>query len=105
MKTICLFRRPELKRSSESTNSQPDCSESKLSELRYRALYSAFAVLAIIASIERSRMSASATALLVVDVQESFRHRPYWRDSELPFFVECLRSLIAGAQSRKIPVV
>lgn len=50
-------------------------------------------------------MSTSATALLVVDVQESFRHRPYWRDSELPFFVECLRSLIAGAQSRKIPVV
>ncbi|HEX7959092.1 MAG TPA: isochorismatase family protein [Terriglobales bacterium] len=50
-------------------------------------------------------MSASATALLVVDVQESFRHRPYWRESELPWFVECLRSLIAGAQSRKIPVV
>lgn len=50
-------------------------------------------------------MSTSVTALLVVDVQESFRHRPYWRDSELPFFVEHLRSLIAGAQSRKIPVV
>ena len=50
-------------------------------------------------------MSTSATALLVVDVQESFRHRPYWRDSEVPSFVECLRSLIAGAQSRKILVV
>ena len=50
-------------------------------------------------------MAACATALLVVDVQESFRHRPYWRDSEVPFFVECLRSLIAGAQSRQIPVI
>jgi nicotinamidase-related amidase len=50
-------------------------------------------------------MSTSATALLVVDVQESFRHRPYWCDSELPFFVECLQALIAGAQARKIPVI
>ena len=50
-------------------------------------------------------MSTSVTALLVVDVQESFRHRPYWRDSDVPFFVERLRSLIAGAQSRKIPVI
>lgn len=50
-------------------------------------------------------MSTSATALLVVDVQESFRHRPYWRDSDVPFFVEHLRALIAGAQSRGIPVI
>jgi nicotinamidase-related amidase len=50
-------------------------------------------------------MSISATALLVVDVQESFRHRPYWRDSDLPFFVERLRSLITGARSRRIPVI
>jgi nicotinamidase-related amidase len=50
-------------------------------------------------------MPACATALLVVDVQESFRHRPYWRDTDVPFFVERLRSLIDGAQSRQIPVV
>jgi nicotinamidase-related amidase len=50
-------------------------------------------------------MSTSATALLVVDVQESFRHRPYWRDSDLPLFVECLQALITGAQARKIPVI
>lgn len=50
-------------------------------------------------------MSTSATALLVIDVQESFRHCPYWRDSEVPFFVECLQSLIEGSQSRRIPVV
>lgn len=50
-------------------------------------------------------MPASATALLVVDVQESFRHRPYWSDSDVPCFIECLRELIEGAQSRKIPVI
>ena len=50
-------------------------------------------------------MSSSATALLVIDVQESFRHRPYWRDSDVPFFIESLQSLIEGAQSRKIPVI
>ena len=50
-------------------------------------------------------MYSSATALIVVDVQESFRHRPYWCDSDVPFFVECLQSLIDGARSRKIPIV
>lgn len=50
-------------------------------------------------------MSSSATALIVVDVQESFRQRPYWSDSEIPLFIERLRSLITGAQSRGIPVI
>ncbi|HEX7287447.1 MAG TPA: isochorismatase family protein [Candidatus Angelobacter sp.] len=50
-------------------------------------------------------MSTSATALLVIDVQESFRHRPYWRDSGVPSFLKSLQSLIEGAQSRRIPVV
>lgn len=50
-------------------------------------------------------MSGSATALIVVDVQESFRQRPYWRDSDVRFFVERLQSLITGAQARGIPVV
>jgi nicotinamidase-related amidase len=38
-------------------------------------------------------------------VQESFRHRPYWRNSDVPFFLERLRSLITGASSRRIPVI
>jgi nicotinamidase-related amidase len=50
-------------------------------------------------------MSTSGTALLVIDVQESFRHRPYWRDSDVPSFVGSLQSLINGAQSREIPVI
>jgi nicotinamidase-related amidase len=65
-----------------------------------------FRVIAIIVIKRRSFLvSTSATALLVIDVQESFRHRPYWCDSDVPFFVTCLRSLIEGAQSHKIPVI
>lgn len=48
---------------------------------------------------------STTTALLVVDVQESFRHRPYWHESDVPGFINSLRSLIAGAQSCEIPVV
>lgn len=48
---------------------------------------------------------ATTTALLVIDVQESFRHRPYWRNSDLPCFTKCLRTLISGAQFRKIPAI
>ncbi len=50
-------------------------------------------------------MANSAAALLVVDVQESFRHRPYWCDSDVAWFVERLQSLIDGARARKIPVI
>jgi len=50
-------------------------------------------------------MSTAETALLVVDAQESFRHRPYWSDTEVPLFVERPQELIDGAKSRKIPVV
>jgi len=50
-------------------------------------------------------MSNVETALLVIDVQESFRHRPYWRDSDVPAFVEHLQKLIDGAKSRRIPVI
>jgi nicotinamidase-related amidase len=50
-------------------------------------------------------MSTPATALLVIDVQESFRHRPYWCVNYVPPFVERLQALIDGAEARKIPVV
>jgi nicotinamidase-related amidase len=50
-------------------------------------------------------MSTAETALLVIDVQESFRHRPYWSDSDVPLFVKRLQALIDGARLRKIPVV
>jgi nicotinamidase-related amidase len=50
-------------------------------------------------------MSTSETALLVVDAQESFRHRPYWSDRDVPLFVNQLQALIEGAKVRGIPVV
>jgi nicotinamidase-related amidase len=45
------------------------------------------------------------TALIVVDVQESFRHRPYWSDSHLSDFVRNLQTLINGCVDRNVPVV
>jgi len=50
-------------------------------------------------------MSTVRTALLVVDAQESFRHRPYWNDHDVPLFLLRLQALIDGARARGIPVV
>jgi nicotinamidase-related amidase len=50
-------------------------------------------------------MPTPATALLVIDVQESFRYRPYWRDDNVPVFVERLQALIDGAKTRSIPAL
>lgn len=47
----------------------------------------------------------STTALLLIDVQESFRHRPYWSDRELPPFLARTNALIDGCASRGIPIV
>jgi nicotinamidase-related amidase len=45
------------------------------------------------------------TALLVIDVQESFRHRPYWREEGVSEYVVRQQALIDGARGRGIPVV
>jgi nicotinamidase-related amidase len=50
-------------------------------------------------------MSISNTALLVVDAQQSFRHRPYWRDDDVSLFLNRLQTLIDGARERGIPIV
>src|SRR4029077_15173837 len=50
-------------------------------------------------------MSTVRTALLVVDAQESFRHRPYWNDHDVPLFLLRLQALIDGAKALDIPVV
>lgn len=44
-------------------------------------------------------------ALLVIDVQESFRHRPYFSDHDLPAFLRNVQSLIDRCQARAIPIV
>jgi nicotinamidase-related amidase len=49
-------------------------------------------------------MSAQA-ALLVIDAQQSFRHRPYWDEAELPHYIRRQQALIDGAVARSIPVV
>ncbi len=50
-------------------------------------------------------MSTSDSALLVVDAQESFRHRPYWSDEDVPAFIDRLQALIDGAHAVGVPVV
>ena len=45
------------------------------------------------------------TALLVIDVQESFRHAPYFDDSELPDFLSAQQALIDGAAASGMPIV
>ena len=47
----------------------------------------------------------SDVALLVIDVQESFRHRPFWIDAGIRRFTERLQALIDGAVARGIPVL
>lgn len=50
-------------------------------------------------------MSHSRSALLVIDVQQSFLHRPYFSESDLPEFQTQLLKLIAACQAQAIPVV
>src|SRR5882672_1532170 len=50
-------------------------------------------------------MSASDTVLMVIDVQESFRQRPFWSDADCPAFIKRLQKLIHGANAQSIPVL
>lgn len=45
------------------------------------------------------------TCLLVIDVQESFRHRPYFSDSGLPAYLAAQNALIHAAQTSGQPIV
>ena len=47
----------------------------------------------------------SDTALIVIDVQESFRHRDFWDDADLPAFLSRQQALIDGASAAGIPVI
>lgn len=49
-------------------------------------------------------MSAD-TVLLVIDAQESFRHRAYFRNDELEPYLDRQQALIDGAKAAGIPVV
>lgn len=52
-----------------------------------------------------SAMTPSDTALLVIDAQESFRHRPYWSEADVPAFIDRLQALVDGAVARNVPIV
>jgi nicotinamidase-related amidase len=45
------------------------------------------------------------TALVVIDAQESFRHRPYWDEADLPNYLQRQQALVDGAVAQGIPVV
>jgi nicotinamidase-related amidase len=51
---------------------------------------------------------STSSALLVIDVQESFRHRPYWTSAsstEVASFLAAQNRLIAGCADLGVPVV
>ncbi|UXH77500.1 cysteine hydrolase family protein [Roseateles amylovorans] len=52
-----------------------------------------------------TRRTGPDTAVLLIDVQESFRHRPYWDPAALPEFLARTRALLDGAAARGLPVV
>lgn len=45
------------------------------------------------------------TALIVIDAQESFRHRPYFRPEGIAAYLERQQALIDGASAAGLPVV
>lgn len=45
------------------------------------------------------------TALILIDVQESFRHRPYWSETDLPTYLARTNALLQGALAAGIPIV
>lgn len=50
-------------------------------------------------------MSNKNHALLIIDVQESFRHRDYYQEKYVPDFVAQLQKLIDGAKANNIKLV
>jgi len=45
------------------------------------------------------------TALLLIDVQQSFKHRPYWRPEPAAAFLHEVNTLVAGCVERGVPIV
>ena len=45
------------------------------------------------------------TCLIVIDAQESFRHRPYYTAHGMPAYLAAQNALIAGCVARGVPVV
>ncbi len=50
-------------------------------------------------------MREQKSALLVIDVQESFKQRPYYGEADAPAFFDRLQALCDGAKAQGIPIV
>jgi nicotinamidase-related amidase len=46
-----------------------------------------------------------STALLLIDVQQSFKHRPYWSEKDLPAFLAATNALTQGCMAQGVPIV
>jgi nicotinamidase-related amidase len=46
-----------------------------------------------------------STALLLIDVQQSFKHRPYWSENDLPAFLAAANTLLQGCVKDGVPIV
>jgi nicotinamidase-related amidase len=45
------------------------------------------------------------TCLIVIDAQESFRHRPYFTEHDMPAYLNAQNSLIEGCIAHGVPIV
>lgn len=45
------------------------------------------------------------SCLVLIDIQESFRHRPYFSETELPAYLAAQNALIAACQREGVPIV
>jgi nicotinamidase-related amidase len=45
------------------------------------------------------------SCLLLIDVQESFRHRPYFTERDVPAYLGAQNALIAACQQARVPIV
>jgi nicotinamidase-related amidase len=45
------------------------------------------------------------TCLIVIDAQESFRHRPYYTEQDIPAYLSAQNALISGCVARGVPIV
>jgi nicotinamidase-related amidase len=45
------------------------------------------------------------TCLMVIDAQESFRHRPYYTAADMPAYLNAQNALIEGCTARGVPIV
>ncbi|MGA7776957.1 MAG: isochorismatase family protein [Paraburkholderia sp.] len=52
-----------------------------------------------------SALNAARSALVIIDVQESFRQAPFWSDADLPDFKRAVLRLERGAREHGVPVV